>query len=103
MSKGGFRAQAGRLKGGKNMPKGPRPVYLRIPDDLAKAARLSGVGPDVFLWMLMNDENADMSYCFRAAGLLLPFHCAKPADARVGKKDEAERCRQLRLNGGASK
>lgn len=87
MPKGGFRPGAGRVKGGKTIIRGPRPVYLRVPHDIAQAAKGSGMGPDEYLWTLMNDESQDISYRFRAAAVLMPFHCPRAADARVGKKE----------------
>jgi hypothetical protein len=84
MARGGYRPGAGR-------PKGARTVSL-VPVAESAAATMDGKARSPLDYMLdvMNDPGADDGRRDRMAVAAAPYVHARAADAKLGKKEEAE-------------
>ena len=83
MSRGGYRAGAGRPKGGKE------PSPLVGPVDVRLAARKAGVTPLEYMLAVMNDEAADDTRRDRMAIAAAPYAHPRADVKPAGKKDLA--------------
>lgn len=85
MSRGGYRAGAGRPKGGKTGKRVAQAApSLKVPPDVGNAAQEAGLSPMAYLLRIMRDPGEDAPLRARAAALLLPF--MHPKTGGVGKK-----------------
>lgn len=87
MPRGGYRPGAGRPKSAKS----PKAKALeKVPSDIKKAARKSGLSPLEYMLEVMNSEEADDARRDRMAVAAAPFVHAKPGEKALGKKEAAE-------------
>lgn len=85
---GSPRPTAGRPRGAKTAPKS-EPI-AKVPADVRKAARKSGMTPLDYMLNVMRDDTADDARRDRMAMAAAPYVHAKPAETAKGKKEQAE-------------
>lgn len=84
MARGGYRPGAGRPKGASPSAKEPNKTRITI------EARKAGLSPLDYMLQVMNDAGAEDARRDRMAVAAAPFVHAKPGDAPLGKKEEAQ-------------
>jgi hypothetical protein len=86
MPRGGFRANAGRPRGGKKAKAAP----ITVPSDVKTAARKSGMTPLDYMLTVMNDDAAAMERRDRMAIAAAPFVHSKAEGEQEGKKAQRQ-------------